>query len=122
MTSLRQIMTGIFAVIGMWSAIKTIEPDFVTYMNIFQNWVTYSGWIVATIIGMVLIYREGQQKQELSEKADLLEERGNDKVFLKQEMSKTTTTLNYLSGNGQMLQQQAIPRTNTTKEAVQDEF
>ncbi len=108
MSVLSKILSILVAIIGVISAIKTLAPAEITYIDFFRSLLFISGWVVAFIFSLLMIYQEVQHrviKEQAEERhriikeqdQGLLIERMEDKDYLKSELSKSNICLNHLT-------------------------
>ena len=97
MSVLSKILSILVAIIGVLSAIKTLAPEEITYIDFFRSSLFLSGWAVAVILSMLMIYQEEQHRTVKKQKNDILLERTEDKDYLKSELSKSNVSLNHLT-------------------------
>ena len=120
-----QIITAIISFLSAIAAIKTLVPTTLTYDMMMTNITFSSGWIVAFLLSLTLIYQDQRYKKQEQKhnknqqlKNDNLNDKIQDKEYLKCELSRANISLNYLSSR--LDNQRPIAKTSYHNNEIKD--
>jgi len=119
MSALSKILSILVAIVGVLSAIKTLAPSEMTYIDFFKSSIFLSGWGVTVVLAMVIIYQEERNKAIKTQDENILMERSVDKDYLKSELSKSNISLNHLTSRLGTIER---PIPKATRQGENDDF
>ncbi|NJI85522.1 hypothetical protein [Shewanella sp. Iso12] len=125
-----KILAALASIIGTMGAIKSLLPTDITYEILVKNMFYMSGWIIAFIFCLVLIYQEAKFNNFKKQITDLNSESkahdkkmisilSDDKEYLKSELTNSTKILRYFSANFE-IHSTPIPKRKDSE--AEDEF